>query len=69
MAPCSDIKKGVKQGCILSPVLLNVCSTRIFSEALDGISKENKINGRILNSIRYIDDKILLLVKFTAALE
>ena len=52
------IGKGVKQGCLLSPVLFNSYSNYIIegaSEDLHGI----KINGGNVTNIRYADDTVL----------
>ncbi|CAH2267750.1 jg15167 [Pararge aegeria aegeria] len=55
-----DIERGVRQGCILSPLLFNLYAEAIFSEALDNISDGISINGKTLNNIRYADDTILI---------
>ena len=56
-----QIRKGVHQGCILSPCLFNVYAVDIMrnaglEEAQDGI----KIAGRNINNIRYADDTTLM---------
>ena len=53
--------KGVRQGCILSPCLLNPCAEQIMrntrpDEAQAGI----KIAGRNINNLRYTDDTTLM---------
>ena len=50
-----QIEKGVLQGCILSPCLINLCAEYIMrnaglEEALAGI----KIAGRTVNNLRYV---------------
>ena len=57
----SQIGKGVRQGCILSPCLFNLYAEYIMrnarmNEALAGI----KIAGRNINNLRYADDTTLL---------
>ena len=56
-----QIKKGVHQGCILSPRLFNLYAEHIMRnaglyEAQAGI----KIAGRNINNLRYADDTTLL---------
>ena len=53
-----DIKRGVRQGCVLSPELFNLYSEIIMRDLsdLDGI----KLGGRKINNIRYADDTALI---------
>ena len=41
-----EIRKGVHQGCILSPMIFNLYVEQVFSEALHDIQIDIKINGR-----------------------
>lgn len=54
-----EIQKGVRQGCILSPLLFNIYSEEIFKEALDDIELGISINGQRLNNVRYADDTVV----------
>src|SRR6218665_565883 len=58
------IKKGVWQGCILSPFLFNLYAQRIMRKAEMEEAKEGvKIAGRTLNNLRYADDTTLMARK------
>lgn len=54
------IKRGVRQGCILSPTLFNIYSEKIFQKALENIQEGIKVNGRFVNNIRYADDTVII---------
>ena len=58
MSPSLSIKRGVRQGCVLSPALFNLYTEFIFRETNDipGL----KINGVNINNLRYADDTVLL---------
>jgi exonuclease III len=54
------IRKGVRQGCILSPMLFNMYLERIFQIALEGSEIGLKVNGLPISNLRYADDTALL---------
>ena len=57
-----QIRKGVRQGCILSPYLFNVCAEYIMQNAgLDEAQAGIKTAGRNINNLRYADDTTLLV--------
>ena len=52
-----QIGNGVRQGCILSPCLFNLCPEYIMRNAgLDEAQAGIKIAGRNINNLRYADD-------------
>ena len=56
-----QIGKGVRQGCILSPCLLNLYGVYIMRNArLDEAQAGIKIAGRNINNLRYADDTTLI---------
>ena len=56
-----QIRKGVHQGCILSPCLFNLYAGYIMRNAgLDEAQAGIKIAGRNVNNLRYADDTTLM---------
>ena len=56
-----QIRKGVCQGCILSPCLFNLYAEYIMRNArLDEAQAGIKISGRNINNLRYADDTTLM---------
>ena len=56
-----QIRKGVRQGCTLSPCLFNFYAEYIMRNAgLDEAQAGIKIAGRNINNYRYADDTILV---------
>ena len=57
----SQIGKGVRQGCILSPCLFNFYAEYIMRNAgLEETQAGIKIAGRNINNLRYADDITLM---------
>ena len=58
MSESPKIKRGVRQGCVLSPSLYNLYTEHIFRQIdeLPGV----KIGERNINNLRYADDTVLL---------
>ena len=56
-----QIRKGVRQGCILSPCLFNLYAEYVMRNAgLDEAQAGIKIAGRNINNLRYADDTTLM---------
>ena len=54
------IGRGVRQGCVLSPMLFNMYSEVIFQNALDETEEGLKVNGKLVNNLRYADDTVII---------
>ena len=58
---CFQIRKRVRQGCILSPGLFNLYAEYIMRSAgLEETQAGIKIAGRNINNLRYADDTTLM---------
>ena len=58
-----QIRKGVRQGCVLSPCLFNLYAEYIIRNAgLEETQAGIKIAGRNINNLRYADDTTLMAV-------
>ena len=56
-----QVRKGVHQGCILSPCLFNLYAEYIIRNAeLEEAQAGIKIAGRNINNLRYADDTTLM---------
>ena len=54
------ILRGVRQGCVLPPLLFNIYSEEIFKQALEDQEEGIVLNGVSVNNIRYGDDTLLI---------
>lgn len=66
--PC-DIKKGVRQGCILSPLLFNIYGEYVMRITMDNWEGGFTIGGTKISNLRYADDTTLLASTETELIE
>ena len=62
------IKKGARQGCVLSLYLFNILAEMLKRQTLNGFQGRLQIGGWILTNLCYTDD-IILLATLEAELE
>ena len=56
-----SIKKGVRQGCLMSPMLFNFYSEEVMRQAVDELTGTGiTISGQVFNNLRYADDIVLI---------
>jgi len=48
----------MRESCVFSQLLFNIYSKLIFREAIERIKDSIKVNGKCLNSFRYVDDTV-----------
>ena len=54
------VKKGIRQGCVLSPYLFNIVAEMAMRDALHGFEGGLRLGGRLVNNLRYADDIVLI---------
>ena len=56
-----DVSKGVRQGCLVSPLMYNLYSEEVLRKSADDMSWIGiRISGRQINNLRYADDIVLI---------
>jgi len=52
----SDIGRGVRPGCCISPILFNIYADAIMTEAIEGIEEGIKLGGKLIQDARFADN-------------
>ena len=53
----SDIGRGVRQGCCMSPLLFNLYAEAMMTDAMDEVEEGIKVGGKLLKDVRFADDQ------------
>ena len=53
----SDIGRGVRQGCCMSPILFNIYAEAMMIEAMEGIEEGIRVGGKLIYDARFVDDQ------------
>jgi len=54
------VRKGVRQGCNISPCLFDILAEQVMRKALHGFAGGFRIGGKVISNQRYADDIVLL---------
>ena len=60
LSTACTIGRGVRQGCSLSPLLYLIYDKAMIREVTDNMETGILVSGRIINTIRYTDDKAVV---------
>ena len=60
MSTACAVGRAVRQGCSLSPLLYLIYDEAVIREATDNMETGISVGGRIINTIRYADDKAVV---------
>ena len=55
----TEIGRGVRQGCLLSPVLFNLYAETMMKEALEDVEEGVRVGGSLIPDVRFADDQAM----------
>ena len=53
----ADIGRGVRQGCLLSPLLFSIYAEMMMVETMEGIEEGIRVGGEFLKDVKFADDQ------------
>ena len=54
-----EIGRGVRQGCLLSPLLFSIYAEMMMIEAMEGVKEGVRIEGELLKNVKFADDHVM----------
>jgi hypothetical protein len=55
-----EIGRGVRQGCLISPMLFSIYAEKMMTEVLGEVEEGIKVGGKLLSDIRFADDQAMV---------
>ena len=53
------IGRGVRQGCLVSPILFNIYAEAMIRNSLEDLAEVIKVGGQLIKSVRFADDQAM----------
>ena len=53
----SDMRREVRQGCCMSPLLFTIYAESMIMEAMEGLDEGIKVGGKLVRDVRFADDQ------------
>ena len=57
--PCT-IGRGVRQGCLLSPLLFNIYAEAMMKDAMEEVEEGVRMGGHWIQAVRFADDQAMV---------
>ena len=52
-----EIGRGVRQGCLLSPLLFSIYAEMMMIEAIEDVEEGVRVGGELLKDVKFADDQ------------